>query len=88
MSEKRRPPSLHRGAPMPPPDPDLKTVVFRMSTGQPYTIMVTPDTAREIVENLSDCWDGVSTVSAPRLFDDVGTGFIINPAHVVAVDVR
>lgn len=89
MSESRRPPRLHRSAtPMPSPDPDLKTVVFRMSTGQPYTIMVPPDAANKIVENLSDYWDGVSSISAPRLTDGAGNGFILNPAHVVAVDVR
>jgi hypothetical protein len=89
--EKRRPPSLIRDPALerePIPGPDQRTVVLRMSSGAPYVIAVDQATAREVVENLSDYWDGVPSGAGLRVIDAEGRGFMLNPAHVVAVDVR
>lgn len=85
MPDRPRPMRVRKDMPA---DPELRTVTFRMSVGAPYVIMVDPPQAREVINNLSDYWDGDVEIGAPRVLNPDGQGFILNPAHIVAVDVR
>lgn len=92
MTEKRRPPSLHRGPapaperePIPIPDPGMVTFAFVMTNRE----VVTTTTRREKVDTMSEeISAAIAHGRTVTLHDPSGHLTIINTAHVVHVSAR
>ena len=84
MSEDKRPPRLVRDAPA---DPDTRLVTFRLLVGQPITVMVDREKAQEIHQEMSATWRG-SERHTFTLNHPGGSQLLINPAHVVFLEIR
>lgn len=81
-ADRRRPPSLTSNVR---PDPELRTITFRMVDKQMIGTRVTAAKAEELATQLNA--DGASE-AWHRLNDPSGVTVLLNPAHIVSMEIR
>lgn len=88
MSEKRRPPSLHRGPPParePVPDPNIVTFAFTLTNRDVVTTAAARDQLDDMNEEIAAAIVKGKTLT---LHEPSGQRTILNTAHVIKVVVR
>lgn len=81
----RRPPRLHRD-PEPTPS-DLRAVTFRMVSGPDFTVTAPSEQTVTLLDQLRATWRH-EAYNSFTFTDRDGSQTLLNPAHVVMVDVR
>jgi hypothetical protein len=83
--DRPRPPRLHR--PPEPTPPGMQTVIFRMVSGPDVTIQAAPDQVTVLKDELRATWRG-ERMNSFTFHGPTGSEFLLNPAHIVLMDIR